>query len=533
MSIRESIGVVVGVLFACVPLRASELDVLPLGDPMRANLLASALSGEIFDTRQGRPISLDELARSLDGVQVLLLGESHNDMRQKDEQARILDALATIGRTVVLGMEFFNREDTEELELWAGGELTDDELIESVGWYERGSYHFAYTKRILEAARRNGFKIAGLNVPREIVRAVNRGGLDSLNDEQRAQIGEVIVDDSPQHRYLVSRYFGDTVAQMPPAWLENMYAAQCVWDVAMARSIQSVLPEQGIVVVVVGSGHVAYDLGIARRLGELSDGKSIKVKTYCPVSAPMPDPEGMHGHPMGGGHGSSEGGSRPALFARSLADFVGVFEDPGEMEAYPRLGMTTRQGPEGEFRVGMVWPESLAKAAGLKPGDRIVDVNGRVPGDLAQLKRMLAELEWGQRLDVAVDRDGSALNVVLLLYPSVETIDRSVPEGWEIVVLGDANELPIDEPLSEPSVGSSQRSSSVLVLRNGEFQRIEVRRGKTLAEVHQLDPRRLVVRSLYKDPLPDRTVEIVYERDQTGTVRSQRRLDRCGDPVVE
>ena len=138
-------------------------------------------------------------------------------------------------------------------------------LLEETGWYDRGGYRWEYYRPVMEVAREHGISVVGVNVPREIPRAVNRGGLQALSDEQREQVGSVSTDGSAQHRYLISRYFGDTVALLPPGWFDNMYAAQCLWDVVMARSILGEVAEDTTVVLVVGSGHVAYDLGISRR----------------------------------------------------------------------------------------------------------------------------------------------------------------------------------------------------------------------------------------------------------------------------
>ncbi|MCP4896708.1 MAG: PDZ domain-containing protein [bacterium] len=512
---------------------ASELDLLPLGDPARSSSLATAAAGSIFDTNQGRIVNLQEFVEQLSEVHVLLVGEEHTDMRQKLEQARLLEALAVSGRPVVLGMEFFNRGDQENLDGWRSGKLSDQELISAVGWYDRGSYRFEYNKPVLDVARMHELDIVGLNVPREIVRAVNRGGLESLDETQRAQVGEIDANDSPQHKYLVSRYFGDTVGQMPPAWLDNLYEAQCVWDAVMARSILEALPEGGLVMVVVGSGHVAYDLGIARRLqqhAKREDGGSLKVRTYCPVSAPPPDPEGLHGHPMGGsGHGAGLS-VRPALFVRSLADFIGVFDDAGGIEAYPNLGMTLKANDGGELLTGIVFPDSLASEAGFKSGDRILTVGGEVPRDLSHLRHLFAQLEWESRLDVEVERKESRTDVVALLYPKVETVEREVPAGWQVVNLGGDYEIKIANAIDVPS-GSRSDSSSVVILMHDQPSRVEIRQDQRLVEVHELDPDHFVARSLFHEPREDGAVEIRYDRNSGGVVLGVRRFDRVGNQL--
>jgi hypothetical protein len=138
---------------------------------------------------------------------------------------------------------------------------------------------------------------------------------------------------------------------MPPGWFDNMYAAQCLWDVIMARSILASLRREETLVVIVGTGHVAYGLGISRRISDelaAAGRPGLPMATFCPVIAPPPpDPDDdPAGHPMGGrsqGMGAAPPAS-PASFTRTLADFVGVFPDAGGVEAYPQLGLQLAEG---------------------------------------------------------------------------------------------------------------------------------------------------------------------------------------------
>ncbi len=318
-----------------------------------------------------------------------------------------------------------------------GERSTSAELLEATGWYDRGGYRWEYYRPVMEVARTHGITVVGANVPREIPRTVNRGGLDGLSDEQRAEIGEVSTDGSPQHRYLISRYFGDTVAMLPPGWFDNMYAAQCLWDVVMARSILGEVAPDTTVVLVVGSGHIAYDLGIPRRLDEEREAAGLprlRIATFCPATAPAPDPEGEpSGHPMGGGgHGSGESSGAPAQFAMSLADFVGAFPDRGGIEAFPTVGLKLKEDDGGQPVVSMVWPDTLAEEVGFESGDRVLDVNGVAPESLGELRFLIADIEWGERLGLLLHRGEETTEVAALLYPNVDLSDESVAPGFEL-----------------------------------------------------------------------------------------------------
>ena len=510
---------------------ASELDLLPLGDPARANDLSGAMPGEIVATSSGEVVSVETMAAGLASARVILLGEEHTHLAQKYRIAEILEAIADVQPNLVLGMEFFLNGDAEILARWGRGELAGETFLREVGWYDRGTYRWGYYEPFMRVAFERSIPVVGLNVPREIPRAVNRRGLDGLTDEQRTIVGEVVVDDSPQHRYLVSRYFGDTIVQMPSSWFDNMYAAQCLWDTVMARSILRALPKDGAVVVVVGSGHVAYDLGIGRRISDerrrlgLSE---IEVATYCPVQAPIPDPEGegLGGHPMGGG-GEQPGGA-PAVFSRSLADYVGVFENTGGVDAWPTMGMKLKAGDGGEPVVSIAWPDSRASEAGFETGDVILDLNGEDVEDLTSFRMMLSRLEWGDRVDARVRRGNEFLEIVSLLAPDPVVEEREIPPGWDVEPLADFSpDAESKVPASAPKVDVTTER----VRRDGNPGWVVVRREDIAVELHELDDNDYVRRSLYLEPQQDGAVDIRYERAPDGTITHTQRLDRAGEPV--
>jgi hypothetical protein len=431
-------------------------------------------------------------------------------------------------------MEFFLRSHGGLLSRWQAREIDDEQFLREAGWYDRGSYRYEYYRPVMDVARSHGIPVVGLNVPREIPRAVNRSGLDGLSEEQRREIGEIDTSGSPEHRYLIARYFGETVAMLPPGWFDNMYTAQCLWDVVMARSILEHLGPDTTLVVIVGSGHVAYDVGIGRRIhAELASAgrPDMRVATFCPVFAPPPDPEGdPHGHPMGGhGEGMGDAPGKPARFVRSLADYVGVFADTGGIEAYPRLGLQLDEGDDGVPAVSRVWPDTPAEAVGFEHGDLVVEFNGTVPGDLSDLRMSLARTEWGERVEFIVERDGEPQDIGLLLFPTVDLSEKVVAPGYTI------EESVQPDPMATAPVvaddGAATRRRHRLVSTDTGVERVEVWSEDVLEEVHELDGDRRVVRSLYRSPRADGAVEVLIERSEDGSIESVVRTDANGQII--
>jgi uncharacterized iron-regulated protein len=533
MTNGRSMALVVVMSVGAVGAQGDELDLLPLGDPDRAYLEASASVGSLVDCRTGQEISLDEMVRAADESRVVVLGEQHTAWEQKVFQARFLDALARQGGKVVLGLEFFHREHTDSLERWRRGQIDTSELLGATEWYDRGSIRFAYYAEVLEVARRHGIPLVGLNVPRAIPRAVNMGGLDALDADQRALVGAVDVAGSAQHRYLFARYMGDTVAQLPPAWLTNMYAAQCLWDVVMARSILDRLPSDGTFVAIVGSAHAAYGLGVSRRIDEERHARGeprLPVLTFCPVSAPPPPADDeRRGHPMSPHHGAVAS-TQTGRFTRSLADVVGVFADTGGLERWPVFGLQVEDSAPDAVTLTRVWPGTFADDMGLEKGDRLLSYNGAAVGTAAELRLALAGLEWGQRASFELERAGEPQMAAVLVYPELATSESTTVPGWSVEPA-----LPLDPDSTDVArvavAAEPPGESWTLVEQDGAGVRLEVRRGGALAVVHELDTAGRVVRSLYREAQTDGAVEVRTRRDEEGRVVDRVRLDQRGDEI--
>jgi hypothetical protein len=74
---------------------------------------------------------------------------------------------------------------------------------------------------------------------------------------------------------------------------------------------------------------------------------------------------------------------------------------------------------------------------------------------------------------------------------------------------------------------------TTLVEKDGAPFRVEVRTGDVLDEIHELDSTARVIRSLYRIPRPDGTVEVRFIRDPDGKVIAASRIDRTGAEVSD
>src|SRR4029077_17262224 len=111
------------------------------------------------------------------------------------------------------------------------------------------------------------------NAPRDVVTAVRQKGLTSLPADQAGHLPPRIDTDSDEHLAFFKASFDDSDtmhgAMTDAAW-KSMLSAQATWDGAMAwNAVKALEPlagdPKGVVVLLAGSGHVAYGLGVARQ----------------------------------------------------------------------------------------------------------------------------------------------------------------------------------------------------------------------------------------------------------------------------
>jgi hypothetical protein len=300
----------------------------------------------------------------------------------------------------VVGFEFFSRSDDPALELYLAGKISEDELLQKTGWYQRSSLNFAYTRLVLETVKKLGLKAVGLNVPRELISRVAKKGFASLSAEEKAIFPGVESGD-PEHEFFVRSTLGEFAVQVP-LWFRNVYAAQKCWDTVMAESLRLALarPENRSCkgVIIAGSAHVAYGLGIPWRYRRQD--RRARILTLVPVTVAAKKKEGgEEENPMV----KALAGQMPpaAVFSRGLADVV--FAVAAEEKPYfAAAGFNGKINGDGLYEIESVGKDSPAEKQGLKKGDLVLAIDGVPVKTLEGLRLVLAQKNWTDSLSLDV-----------------------------------------------------------------------------------------------------------------------------------
>lgn len=396
-------------LLACAGLAADAgVLYLEIGDPERRDRQVPLALDAITDSHTGELITPGELPARLAGVDLLLVGESHTNIDSHRVQHRIVDELDRAGRRVMIGLEMFPYTHQEHLDRWVAGLYSEEGFLEIGDWYTVWGYHWNYYRDLFLLARERGIPMFGVNTPREVVTAVREKGFQDLTEEEAAHIPSDIDTDSEDHLTLFKAYFDEDDpihAQMTEDAWKSMLRAQCTWDATMGYNAVKALEAHGeegaIMVVLTGSGHVAYGLGIERQAAQWFDGE---VALLIPVSVVDRDGEPVE------------------KVQASYADFLwGVPEEQAPI--YPSLGLSTRKADDGRRKVIHVSEDSPAEAAGFQLGDVLLTVEGQEIQGKGVLSRLIADKRWGDSLSATVQRGEETVELVVLLRRSLEEDD--------------------------------------------------------------------------------------------------------------
>jgi uncharacterized iron-regulated protein len=261
----------------------------------------------VYDA-SGKAKTFDDLLHRLRGVDVIFLGESHDDPVAHYLQARLLRltheqrSKPAPARPLALSLEMFERDVQSVLDEYLSGLITEQHfLASSRPW---NNYKQDY-RPLVEFARANQLPVLAANAPRRYVNRVSRLGAASLNtipDPQRRGLpplpyGEASAAYAAKFNALMKEHGPkktepkkDTKAPKPPPAAappkvesdpRRGLEAQSLWDATMAYSIAEFLlrSPQAQVIHLNGRFHTEKRLGIADHLLRYRPGTSFVVVT--------------------------------------------------------------------------------------------------------------------------------------------------------------------------------------------------------------------------------------------------------------
>jgi uncharacterized iron-regulated protein len=347
-----------------------------------ARALPPPQAGGAEEEHPTRVVDLSHLARVQDIIpkllksRVICVGETHDRYDHHLGQLEVIRRLHGRGARLAIGMEYFQQPFQSALDEYVAGRIDERELLARTEYYDRWRFDYRLYRPILAFAREHGIPLVALNLPAEVTSKAGRVGIEGLTVEERASLPEEIDrSDTAYHERLRAIY-----TQHPSAdggTFERWLDVQLLWDEGMAARAARYLAEnpEHTLVVLAGSGHLAYRSGIPNRIARRS---GVPVKVLLPT----------------------EGGTfDPAAGDYLLASAVQALPPGG------RLGALLDSPPSGGVVVKSLEPGSAARDAGVREGDRLVSVGGIRIGRFADVRIALLDRQPGDTVEVRVSRD--------------------------------------------------------------------------------------------------------------------------------
>lgn len=374
---------------------------LPLGRQEYREKYLLIETGQLYSARTGKPVAFDRMIKEMKRARFIHIGETHDDMDMHDWQYRIIEALFNQDSALAIGLEQVTVDLQPVLNRWVLGELEKEEFLRAIGWYATWNFNYGYYEKIFGLAREKKIPLFALNAPRSLINKVRIQGYEALTEEEKKIIPSLDLT-KEEHRLLLKTIFEaeEIPPQMKGASLETMfeglYRAQVAWDETMGtRAVQAAEATGGRVVVLAGSGHMLYNLGLNYRAWKKSGQPFVTV-----IGIQVPE-------------------NSKLKVSRGLADFIyGVREK--EYPAYPPIGLNLKK-VEGltNLVVSANPTDILVKSAGFQKGDVILAAGEKSFDDLNELRIFLANHNWGEEVPFKVLRNGEVVRLALKLDPGL------------------------------------------------------------------------------------------------------------------
>lgn len=317
---------------------------------------------------------LDAVIEALADKRVVFVGEQHDRYEHHLTQLEIIRRLHQHDPRLAIGMEAFQQPFQSWLDAYVAGELSEAELLRHTEYYSRWGGDFRLYAPVLRYAREQRLPVLALNLPQELTRKVGRGGLESLSEQERAQLPAEIDRSDTDYRERLAQVY-EQHPHNGGQIFDHFLEVQLLWDEGMAECAAEYLkthPEQRMVVLA-GGGHLAYASGIPQRL-----------LRRLPVSNAIV---------LNGWQGSIEA---------QLADFL-LFPEPRSLPPAGKLGAILEEQDE-QLSVLSCLSDSPCRKVGMKQGDRLVSIDGAAIADLTDLRLALWDKQPGERVTVEVSR---------------------------------------------------------------------------------------------------------------------------------
>ncbi|MGB9763926.1 MAG: ChaN family lipoprotein [Candidatus Saccharicenans sp.] len=374
---------------------------LPLGPKEYRGKFLLVEPGKIYSATKGRPVEFEKMIKEIKKARFVFVGETHDDLDMHEMQFRVIQALYQQDSNLTIGLEQITVDLQPVLDRWVKGELDEESFLREIKWYVTWSFNYGYYRKIFDFARQKNLPIFALNAPRNIISKIRMQGYEALTEDEKKIVPPLDLTNE-EHRLLLRTIF--EAEEIPPMMkganlepmFEGLYRAQVAWDETMGTMAVRAAEATGRrVVVLAGSGHMLYNLGLNFRAWQ---------KSRQPFATII---------------GLQVAENSKVKVSRGLANYLyGVKQKP--YPTYPEVSLNLKK-VEGltNLVVAANPTEPLAREAGFQKGDVILSLNGKETSEINDLRMTLAGFKWGDEVKIKVLRNAEMVILTLKLDPEI------------------------------------------------------------------------------------------------------------------
>ena len=345
---------------------------------------------------RARPLSRDTFFGRLARFRAILIGERHDRLDHHVNQLEVLCELHARGVSLAVGFEAFHQPFQPDLDAYVAGEIDLAQLLERTEYYTRWRFdHRLYTP-LFRFARNNRLPMVALNVPREVTRRLGDAGFGAVGKADSAFFPHGLREPPDTYRERNRTIFSQhrtSGGATEPAAFDRFVRVQWMWDEAMAQRSATFLhthPSRTLVVIA-GSGHVAYAAAIPARMAAAWSSLGHRPLGVARVL------QGARRHDGHGGIVATHNAAVP------VAHDIWLTGPAMALPPMGRLGVFLDSGGT-DVSVSSLAAESSAGDAGIKPGDRLVSIAGTGVKSFTEVKLVLAKYRPGDTVSIDVIR---------------------------------------------------------------------------------------------------------------------------------
>jgi uncharacterized iron-regulated protein len=363
-------------LFIILPLHSEEHIASPHATPVPEKQAPLKPLDTTPAIRLSDAPTIKSLIPELANKRVVYVGETHTRYDHHLVQLEIIRRLHALHPDLAIGMEFFQQPFQQHLDDYINGDLDEREMLRRTEYYDRWRYDYRLYAPVLRYAREQGIPLVALNLATELTQKVSRTGLDSLSEAERAQLPNDIDRSDKAYAQRLEDVFKQHPEGQAPNF-EQFLTAQLLWDEGMAQRIVDYLTAHPAtyMVVLAGSGHLAYGSGIPNR-----------VARRMPLDASII-------------LNNWEGPLDPGLADILLLPQEQVLPKAG------KLGASLDENKDkGVVKLEACLADSPCAQAGLKVGDQILSIDGETITNMAELRVMMWDRQPGDEISLTIRR---------------------------------------------------------------------------------------------------------------------------------